>query len=149
MTHPKIVEHNPVSMAEMKDLLKDIRKRDGELSFRGQKTEEYLEQIGVLRPKEAVELFEKIKKLDIPRFKDEHICKIIDVMPLNTNELKMVMQGYALTVANDNLAKIQKLVDEFMSKKLKPDLKAEPVSVAETPEEHPSGSAPVAEVHTE
>jgi DNA-directed RNA polymerase subunit F len=119
MTHPKILEHTPMNMSQLKEELKEIKKRDGELSFRGQKTEEYLDQISILKSKDAEQLFEKIKKMDIPRFKEEHIHKIIDVLPVNVNELKTVMQGYALTVSNENLAKVIKAVEEFLPSKAK------------------------------
>lgn len=119
MTHPKIIEQVPISMAQLRVEIKEIKKRDSELSFRGQKTEEYLDEMTVLNEKETEELHAKIKRHDIPRLKDEHIFKIIDIMPRNVNELKTVMQGYALTVTNDNLAKIQKDVDEFLPKKAK------------------------------
>jgi len=113
MTHPKIIEHEAVTMAYLKEELKKIKERDTELSFRGQKTEEYLDQISVLKQKNSEELFQKIKKMDVPRLKEEHIRKIIDVLPMNINELKMVMQGYAITVTAENLTKIQKAVEDF------------------------------------
>jgi DNA-directed RNA polymerase subunit F len=119
MVHPKIAEHIPLNMAQLKEELKEIKKRDGELSFRGQKTEEYLDQLEILKSKDAKDLFADIKKLDVPRLKDEHIHKIIDILPVNINELKMTMQGYALTISNENLAKIQKAVDEYLPKKSK------------------------------
>ena len=119
MTNPKVLEQVPINMAELKDYLKDIKKRDTELSFRGQKTEEYLDELHVLKVKDAEEIHAKVKKMDIPRLKDEHIHKIIDVLPRNINELKVIMQGYALTVTSDNLAKIQAVVDEFLPKAAK------------------------------
>ena len=130
MTHPQVLEHTPLNMAQLKEELKEIKKRDGELSFRGQKAEEYLDQIHILKAKDADELFKEIKKLDVPRLKDEHIHKIIDILPSDITELKTTMQGYALTITNENLAKVQKAVDEYAPKKVK-EAKDKPAETTE------------------
>lgn len=117
MANIEIIEKKSVSMAALKDELADIKKRDGELSFRGNKTEEYLNEFSTIKPKQAEELYAKIEKLAIPRLKDSHINKIIDMMPTSVAELKVVMQGYSLPVTNENLKKVVDLVAEFVPKK--------------------------------
>jgi DNA-directed RNA polymerase subunit F len=113
----EIVEKKSMSMASLKEELADIKKRDGELSFRGTKTEEYLNEFSTIKPKQAEELYAKIEKLGIPRLKDSHINKIIDMMPASVAELKVVMQGYSLPVTNENLKKIIDLVADYIPKK--------------------------------
>lgn len=117
MANIEIIEKKSVSMAALKDELADIKKRDGELSFRGNKTEEYLNEFSTIKPKQAEELYAKIEKLAIPRLKDSHINKIIDMMPTSVAELKVIMQGYSLPVTNENLKKVVDLVAEFVPKK--------------------------------
>ncbi len=117
MPNIEVVEKKSISMAVLKEDLAEIKKRDGELSFRGGKTEEYLNEFVTVKPKQAEELYNKIEKLGIPRLKDSHINKIIDLMPISIAELKVVMQGYALPVTNENLKKIIDIVAEFVPKK--------------------------------
>jgi len=104
----EVLEEKPISMAEMKVLLKGIKERDEELSFRGNKTEEYLGQFVDISDKKALETIQNIRELNIPRLKDEHIVKIVDIWPGNMEELKVVLQGYTITVSKENMEKIVK-----------------------------------------
>ena len=117
MSSIEIMEKKSVSMASLRDELADIKKRDGELSFRAQKTEEYLAELHLLKAKQAEELYKKIDALSIPRLKDSHINKIVDLVPKSVAELKVAIQGYAVPVTNENLKKIVDLVAEFDGEK--------------------------------
>ena len=92
-----------------------IKKRDKELNFRANKTEEYLQHFATL--KNSDELLKKLEGLKIPRFKELHIAKIIDVMPQNIEDLKSILKAYPVTVSNDNLKKIMGVVDKFRAGK--------------------------------
>jgi DNA-directed RNA polymerase subunit F len=117
MANMDIIERKSVNLAALREELAAIKKRDTELSFRGQKTEEYVNEFHLLKPKQAEELYEKIEKLAIPRLKDVHINKIIDMMPKSTAELKVIIQGYAVPVSNENLKKIVDLVVGYIESK--------------------------------
>ena len=113
----EIIEEKPISMAMLREELKEIKKRDTELSFRAQKTEEYLENFHILKEKEAEELFNKINKIGVPRLKEMHIHKIIDILPKNMNELKAVILQFSITITNENLNKILEAVSDYVPKK--------------------------------
>ena len=102
----EILEEKPLTLTETKEELARIRKRDGELNFRANKTEEYLNHFAKSDQKTAGELVEAIAKLNIPRLKDGHIAKIVDMMPNTVEQLKAVLQGYVVSVSDDNLKKI-------------------------------------------
>ena len=103
---PTIISETPITMAELKDGIAKVRKRDIEGSFRVKRTEEYLSSFTVLTSKDSGAAFEKLMKLGIPRLRDTHVCKLIDLMPKDLNELKLILQGYTITVSNENLKKI-------------------------------------------
>ena len=109
---PEIIGEKPVTLSEAKSDLSFIKARDGELSFRSTKTEEYLAQFAPIEEKKAQELFKKIDALHVPRLKDSHICKIIDVTPVNLTEIKAILQGYTLTIKDENLKKILEVLNE-------------------------------------
>lgn len=111
MPNIQILGETPLSMAEMKEELDKIKKRDKELNFRSQRTDEYLQQF--VENKKAIELKKKLMDLNIPRLRDLHMCKIIDVMPLTQNDLRAVLQGYSVTISNESMKKITDLVDEY------------------------------------
>jgi DNA-directed RNA polymerase subunit F len=113
----QVLEEKPLSMADVKEALKTIKKRDTELTFRGVKTEEYLNQFTILKQKEAQELFEKIKKANVPRLKDDYILKIVDLLPKDATELKNILTGYNLNVSSEHITKILDIVADFLPKK--------------------------------
>jgi len=113
MTKPELIKETPITIVELKEYLKTIKKRDEELNFRAGKTEDYLNHFVTIKPKEAKELVKKLKELDIPRLKEEHIAKIIDLLPDHPEEVKSTLQGYTITVTKENLKKISDVVSEF------------------------------------
>jgi DNA-directed RNA polymerase subunit F len=112
MTDMQIVSEAPMNIYQLKKELERIKKRDNELNFRANRTEEYLHQVATLKSPEA--LFDKIMKLNIPRLKEQHIHKIIDVAPTTVNDLKVVLQGYTITLNNESMKKIVDTINEFL-----------------------------------
>ncbi|MFH1133049.1 MAG: hypothetical protein V1735_01015 [Nanoarchaeota archaeon] len=112
MTNPTVLSEQPIMLAELKEELARSRKRDTELSFRAQKTEDYLNAITVVKQSKAKELYNAILKLNIPRLKEAHIMKIVDLMPKTVESLKVVLQGYTLTINNENMKKIVSVIAE-------------------------------------
>ncbi|NQU79063.1 hypothetical protein HQ545_04815 [Candidatus Woesearchaeota archaeon] len=113
MTKPEILDEKPITMAHLKEELKRIKKRDEELNFRAEKTEEYLNQFSTITEKKAKEIFKKIEELNIPRIKPEYIVKMIDIMPETSDEVKSLLQGYAITVTKENLKRVADVLKEF------------------------------------
>jgi len=115
MTDTKIVSETAINVYQLKKELERIRKRDNELNFRANRTEEYLNQIATLKNSE--ELFEKIVSLNIPRLREQYIHKIIDIAPTTVNELKVILQSYTITISNESVKKIVDTINEFSDKK--------------------------------
>lgn len=106
MTQPTIISEKAIDIYEAQEQLAEIETRDGELSFRSQKTKEYLDDISQMDIKAAKAAREAILALEIPRFKDEYVSKILDVKPLSVNDLKQLIIAFGVTVKDDNLKKI-------------------------------------------
>lgn len=115
MADMQIISENPINIYHLKKELERIKKRDNELNFRANRTEEYLNQIATL--KNPDELFDKIMKLNIPRLKEQHIHKMIDIAPTTVNDIKAVLQAYPITINNESMKKIVDAVNEFLEKK--------------------------------
>ncbi|MBU1201853.1 MAG: hypothetical protein KJ583_05685 [Nanoarchaeota archaeon] len=113
MSKPEVLEKLPINIVELKHELAAIRKRDGDLTFRGNKTEEYLNDFAKLSHKDALELIKKLQGLNITRLKDNFIHKIVDLLPSSIAELKVILQGYTLTVSNADMQKIMVVVKEY------------------------------------
>lgn len=108
----QILKEEPITSAQVKEELKKIKSKDKELNFRAQKTEDYLNQV-VTDAKKTADLVKKLTDLKIPRLKEDQIVKIADIMPTTEKDVKVVLQGYALTVTKENMGKIAKTVAEF------------------------------------
>lgn len=113
MTSPKVLEETPLTMSELKEQIEGIKKRDKELGFRASKMHEYLKQVDTLDTKKTKELVDAIEKIKVPRLKDIHIYKIVDLMPTSVDDLKVILQGYTISVNNDNCKKIVDTVKKF------------------------------------
>ncbi|MAG16148.1 hypothetical protein CMO88_03740 [Candidatus Woesearchaeota archaeon] len=114
---PKTISQTPISMTELKSEIERIKKREKEPSVRVTKMEDYINAIPLLSGAKEKELIEAIRKLDVPRMKDEFIFKIVEILPKTLEELKMVLQGYVISVTNDNMKKIVETVNSIMKKK--------------------------------
>lgn len=114
MTDMQIVSETPINVYTLKKELERIKKRDTELNFRANKTEEYLSQIA--SQKNADELFSKLTSLDIPRLKEHHINKIIDIAPRTVSELRVILQAYTISINNESMKKIVDSISEFFEK---------------------------------
>lgn len=108
----KILSQKQVSMAELKEELSRIKERDGELNFRGTRTEEYLEGCVQQKAKDAQKLAKKIMELEIPRLREEQVLKIVDILPKSVEELKVVIAPYMVTISQENLKKIVDAITE-------------------------------------
>ena len=112
---PKVLSEKPITGAELKEDLEAMRKRDEEASPRALRTEDHLNQSVQLEGKKARELAAALAKLNVPRLREQHISKIVDVLPATVNDLKAVLQGYVITVSAENIKKIVDKVKEFIS----------------------------------
>lgn len=115
MPDMQIISEVPVNLHILKKELDRIKKRDNELNFRANRTEDYLNQIPML--KNADELFKKLMDLDIPRLREQQIHKIIDISPTTVNDLKVALQGYTVSLSNESMKKIVETINEFLEKK--------------------------------
>jgi len=111
----EILSETPMSAAQLKEELKKIKQKDKELNYRAAKTEEHLDHIEA--HKDTKPLFEKLSKLGIQRLREQHINKIIDIMPATVKDLKVILQGYTISINNENMKKIVDAVNNVLEKK--------------------------------
>jgi len=112
MSKPEVLKKTPINVCEVKEMLTKIRKQEEELNFRAEKTEEYSQDFAKLTAKQAKELFNKLTGLEVPRVKEVHLHKMIDIMPQSEKQTKMILSTYHLTVTNENVKKIVDTIAE-------------------------------------
>ncbi len=109
-----IEDEKTMSMPELKQEIEKIRKRNAELGLRSAKTDEYLKMFVELSPKQGEELKKKLEGLKLSRLKDMHINKIIDLMPITKDDLKLILQGFEVSLSSDDLEKVVEAVKSFV-----------------------------------
>ena len=70
------------------------------------------EMIRVLHPEQ---LLKKLAGLDVTRLKEEHITKILDFLPQTPNDVKIIFQGYNVSLAKKDQESIAATVKEIVS----------------------------------
>ena len=114
MTNPQFIEEENLSLADVKDIMKGIQKRDEELNYRTNKAKEFFEQFdNILSKSKKKELLEKLQDLGLTRLRKDHMMKIIDFLPTTANDLKIVLQAYPLSLSKKDQDTIVGAVKEF------------------------------------
>lgn len=119
MNDPKIISEVPLSLSELRSHIEAIKKRDKEPGIRVTKTDEYVQAFTVLDQAKSAEMRGKLQKLEIPRLKEEHISKIMDILPESVEELRAMLQGSIITISKENMKKIVDAVQEYVPGKKK------------------------------
>ncbi|MEN7982505.1 MAG: hypothetical protein ABFQ65_03590 [Nanoarchaeota archaeon] len=99
-----IRKSEPLSMSEVLEYLD--KKEEKESDIIG-----FIKKFTKLDAKKAKELKAKLVKLDLMKLKDEHIIKIIDVMPENQENLNKIISG--INLDEDETKKILESIKEF------------------------------------
>lgn len=113
MPTPRFIEEKPLTLADVKASFIAIEKRDKELTYLSNKTKEYLNNFAMLTHEKKEELHKKLEELKLTRLKEEQICKIIDFLPKDLDELKTVLQSYPLSLPKKDQEAIVKTVKEL------------------------------------
>ena len=114
MVNPQFEELQPATLAEVKGIVGKIEKRDAELNYRTGKVKDFLDNFTeILSNTKKEELFKKLIDLKLTRLKAEHICKIIDFLPENEEDLKVILLSYPLSLPKKDQTAIIGVVKDF------------------------------------
>ncbi|HIH15445.1 MAG: hypothetical protein QT08_C0013G0002 [archaeon GW2011_AR17] len=111
MSEFQVLEEEPLSLSDLKKSLKSLQ-GEAALTFRAEKTNTYLEAFHLYESKEAAELSKKITALTIPRLKERHIIKVLDIMPKDLDSLRLLLSTETLTIKDEDLKKILDVIPQ-------------------------------------
>jgi len=111
----QIISEKVLNLGEVKDLIHKVKRRDMDLNFRAQKTLDYIDEVVKISPANAKKLSEEITNLKVHLLREQHIQKIVSVLPTTPEDVKVVMQGFSLNVTKENLQKIADTVKPFVT----------------------------------
>lgn len=84
-----IISKQPISLAEIPEFLDKDNSANAELAG-------FIKKFSELKKQDAEKLKEEIKSLNLLKVKDEHIVKIIDLLPSSKEELNKVFVDIGL-----------------------------------------------------
>lgn len=116
MPSPQFVSETPLALAEVKAILHLVEKRDESLNFLSNRAKEHQEAFVTLPKPKNDELYSKLTGLNLTRLKEEHYCKIIDFLPQNLEELKVILQSYPLSLSKKDQESVVAAVTEVAPK---------------------------------
>ncbi len=106
MVDIEMIEQKPIALADIKENLDNAKKKTKELNFRAEKVHTYLIEFTTLSKKEADEMYEKLKALNMSKLRDRHIVKILDILPADMDGLKTLFSGEATSLKSEELKQI-------------------------------------------
>lgn len=99
-----IKTNEPLSIAEITEYVKKDANSETDIV-------KFIKKFTKLKLKEAKELREKIDRLNLMKINDKHICKMIDFLPENQEELNKIVNDVALD--EDETKKLLDTIKEF------------------------------------
>ena len=118
MPDMEILNERPITTSEVLVKLEEMSKKQ-ELNARAAKAKEHLNIFTELKNDQAKELQKKLESLDISRLKDKHIVKIINMMPIDIDALRILFLGETISLKPEDLTKIIEVVKQYKNVKTK------------------------------
>lgn len=107
MVDIEILGERPVAMAEVREIIKEKKK---DINFRETKSLDYINTFAKLKLKDVEEIKRGLEDLGISRLKERQVIKIIDIMPVDIDSLKLILTSEEITLKQDDLDKIIEVV---------------------------------------
>ncbi len=104
-----VVERKPVSIAFVKGVLEKIEEKNHEQKI----TFEYVSKFARISPEDAEKLAQELREANVPRMKERHIVKIVDILPKNLDELKAIFAKDELSLSKDDSQKILDILAKY------------------------------------
>lgn len=109
----QILSETPLSTVDVKEILEKI-KSEGELNFRAQKTYDHLVSVVQLNAAQAKKLEEALLGLNVSRLREQHVKKLVSVLPTAEKDVKMAMSEFNVTLSVEDATKVASTISEHV-----------------------------------
>ena len=107
MSNYEIISKEPISNAEVFEAIdKRVRNEEIELTYREEKTHEYIAKFNPLSVEEFESKVKAVEDLGIPRLDRENIIKIVELSPKNGTELRAIVSHGGVILVDENVTKV-------------------------------------------
>ncbi len=104
-------ELKPVSLAEVKNILKKISKEREEMLYEQKIALEHAQKFAKLNVKKTNDLINELKKLEI--LNENHVYKIADILPKTEDDIKTILAKERITIGETDIRKILEIVSKY------------------------------------
>ena len=106
----KILESNPVSMTEAKEIM--IKKgKESELNYEQKLALEHLKKFTKLKKSELKKFSEEINS--IIHMNPERFVQIVNILPITADEVRMIFAGERFSLKEEEINKIIEVVKKY------------------------------------
>lgn len=112
MSNYKVLSIEPISNIEVFNEI-DKKAKDSELTYREEKTHEYIKKFAKLKVTNFKKAFAEIKELEISRLEDEQIIKVVELMPQNGTELRAIVSHSGVVLVDENVTKVLDVLNKY------------------------------------
>ena len=112
MVGKEIREERTVPISLVKSIL-EKRSEDGELRYEQRLALAYAQGFTRLELEDANKMANEIADLGLPRFKEVHIAKIVDLLPANSAELNVILSKDKISLKKDVQDQILAIVEKY------------------------------------
>ncbi len=107
-------EVKPVSLAEVKNILKKVEKDREELLYEQRIALEHAQMFAKLPVKKTEELIKELSKLDF--LKENQIYKIADILPITEDDVKTIFAKERGKISDEEIKQILNIVGKYYVK---------------------------------
>jgi len=106
----EIINEKPVSIVEVKKIL-EAKAKEKKLGYEQNNVLEHLRKFCKLSKKNAEQMIENLGKIE--KLKDKHIMTIVNNLPEDLDDLRLLFTNERITISQDDKKKILEIVKKF------------------------------------
>jgi DNA-directed RNA polymerase subunit F len=112
MANYKIKSTEAISGAEVLEIVNGIE-AERESTYRENRIKEYLNKTVKLSADDIKSAKEEIEQLQIPRLDENHIIKILEILPKNGTELRAIVSHSGTVLVDESVTKIMDVLAKY------------------------------------
>ncbi len=112
MSNYTVISEEPVSESEVLEIVSN-KAKDTELTYREEKILEFLRRFNRLSKNDYIKARKELLGLELSKLEEEHIIKILDLMPKNGTELRSIVSHSGTVLVDENVTKILDVLKNY------------------------------------
>lgn len=112
MINFEVIEEKWISQGEAKKVLSKMKKKDA--TPEQNLAVEYLRKTKALSMEDSIKLKEELEKINMRKLKEDLLMQVVDLLPKNAEELKIIVSGSKISFSKKDLDSIMKIVSKYV-----------------------------------